>query len=107
LFLWWQHAHRGRYYTLREIARFNADGLWSHNFVWFSRPGTLLATAEALVNYSSQGYFAAEFAQALQSRYMMPFANSSSSTESRVSPSQASLKNGDNSTHARLHARRV
>jgi hypothetical protein len=59
------YSHRGRYYTLREIARFDADGLWSHDSVWFSRQGTLLATAEALVNHSSQGYFAAELAQAL------------------------------------------
>ena len=59
------YSHRGRYYTLREIARFDADGLWSHDSVWFSHQGTLLATAEARVNHSSQGYFAAELAQAL------------------------------------------
>jgi hypothetical protein len=59
------YSHRGRYYTLREIARFDADGLWSHDSVWFSRQGTLLATAEARVNHSSQGYFAAELAPAL------------------------------------------
>jgi hypothetical protein len=59
------YSHRGRYYTLREIARFGADGLWSHHSVWFSRQGPLLAPAEALVNHSSQGYFAAELAQAL------------------------------------------
>ncbi len=59
------YSHRGRYYTLREIARFNDQGLWSHVDVWFSRFGTLLATAEVLVNRSPRGYFAHELARAL------------------------------------------
>jgi hypothetical protein len=59
------YSHRGRYYALREVARFDADGLWSHNSVWFSRYGTLLATAEAFVNHSRGGYFAEELARAL------------------------------------------
>jgi len=33
--------------------------------VWFSRLGTLLATAEAFVNRSPRGYFADELAPAL------------------------------------------
>ncbi len=57
------YSHRGRYYTLREVARFDADGLWSHNSVWFSRYGTLLATAEAFVNRSRAGHFAEELEQ--------------------------------------------
>src|SRR5208282_2525717 len=40
------YSHRGRYYTLLEIARFDEHGLWSQADVWFSRFGTLLATAE-------------------------------------------------------------
>ena len=40
------YSHGGRFYTLREIARFGADGLWSSEPAWFSRYGTLLATAE-------------------------------------------------------------
>src|SRR6266550_9455003 len=36
------YSHRGRYYTLREIARFNDHGLWSQADVCFSRFGTLL-----------------------------------------------------------------
>jgi hypothetical protein len=59
------YSHRGRYYSLRELARFDADGLWSHDRVWFSRHGTLLATAEAFVNGSPKGYFAEELAQTL------------------------------------------
>ncbi len=59
------YSHRGRYYTLRELARFNADGLWPHDSIWFSRHGTLLATAEAFVNHSPKGYFAEELARGL------------------------------------------
>jgi hypothetical protein len=59
------YSHRGRYYTLREIARFDDHGLWSHAEVWFSRFGTLLATAEALVARSPRGYFAHELEIAL------------------------------------------
>lgn len=60
------YSHRGRFYTLREIVRFDADGLWSHDLAWFSRHGTLLATAEEFVKHSSKGYFAEELSQALQ-----------------------------------------
>src|SRR5258708_15692545 len=59
------YSHRGRYYTLREIARFDDHGLWSRADVWFSRFGTLLATAEVFVNRSPRGYFADELARAL------------------------------------------
>jgi hypothetical protein len=59
------YSHRGRYYTLREIARFDQHGLWSQADVWFSQFGTLLATAEAFVNRSPRGYFAEELARAL------------------------------------------
>jgi hypothetical protein len=59
------YSHRGRYYTLREIARFDDHGLWSQAEVWFSRFGTLLATAEEFVQRSPRGYFADELAPAL------------------------------------------
>jgi len=59
------YSHRGRYYTLSEIAPFDDNGLWSQAAVWFSRFGTLLATAEAFVNRSPCGYFAHELAQTL------------------------------------------
>jgi len=59
------YSHRGRYYTLREIARFDDHGLWSQADVWFSRFGTLLTTAETLVNRSPRGYFADELARTL------------------------------------------
>src|ERR1035437_10057155 len=59
------YSHRGRYYTMRDVARFDDDGLWSQEDVWFSRFGTLLASAEAFVNRSPCGYFADELARAL------------------------------------------
>lgn len=59
------YTHRGRYYALRETARFDDVGLWSHDAIWFSRFGTLVATIEAFVNRSLQGWFADELADAL------------------------------------------
>lgn len=59
------YTHRGRYYVLREAARFDDAGLWSHDAVWFSRFGTLVATIEAFVNQSPRGWFADELAGAL------------------------------------------
>ena len=59
------YSHRGRYYTLCEITRFDNRGLWSQADVWFSRFGTLLSTAEVFVNRSPRGYFADELARAL------------------------------------------
>ena len=59
------YSHRGRYYTLREIARFDEHGLWSQAEAWFSRFGTLLATAEGFVHRSPRGYFADELAPLL------------------------------------------
>src|ERR1051326_6003094 len=46
------YTHRGRYYSLREIARFDDAGLWSHEAVWFSRYGTLVSTIESFVHHA-------------------------------------------------------
>lgn len=59
------YTHRGRFYTLRTIARFDEDGLWSHEAVWFSRHGTLMATLAAWIAPSPQGWFADELADRL------------------------------------------
>ena len=59
------YSHRGKYYTLRSIARFNTMGLWNYRSVWFSRFGNLLDTAEALVHQSEEGYTAAELKEVL------------------------------------------
>ena len=43
------YSHRGRFYTLRELAEFDENGLWWIRSVGFSSRGTLVATAEGLV----------------------------------------------------------
>jgi hypothetical protein len=60
------YSHRGRYYSLRELARFDSRGLWSHQAVWFSRRGTLLTTLEALVAEAPDGCYAEELAALVQ-----------------------------------------
>ena len=51
------YSHRGKYYTLPEIARFNEQGLWACRGVHFSKQGSLLNTIEHHVGYSEVGYF--------------------------------------------------
>ena len=59
------YSHRGSFYTLDEVASFDERGLWSCDSVWFSRQGTLVATAEVCVTQSPAGYFAAELEEML------------------------------------------
>ncbi len=54
------YSHRGRYYTLDEIACFDDQGIWSYRDVRFSMYGNLLATAEVFVRRSEAGYYAGE-----------------------------------------------
>lgn len=66
------YSHRGGYYTLREIVRFDDQDLWSFQSVCFSRHGTLLATVESFVNRSPRGYFAEELARLLHVETQAP-----------------------------------
>jgi hypothetical protein len=66
------YTHRGRYYSLREIARFDDAGLWSHDAVWFSRYGTLVSTIESFVNQAPGGWSADELADALHAEVQDP-----------------------------------
>jgi hypothetical protein len=54
------YSNRGQYYTLEQIPEFDGWGLWSFRSVYFSKCGTLRATAEALVDESEKGFFATE-----------------------------------------------
>jgi hypothetical protein len=54
------YSHRGAYYTVGSIARYDAQGLWSHQDVHFSRYGTLLDTAAELTSRAPAGYFTEE-----------------------------------------------
>jgi hypothetical protein len=60
------YSHRGKYYTLRSIARFSEQGLWNFRTVWFSRFGNLLQTCQAFVDQSDAGYSASELKDILQ-----------------------------------------
>jgi hypothetical protein len=54
------YSHRGMYYTLQTIPRFDSQGLWSHKNIWFSQLGTLKATVASFVRESEGGYFVCE-----------------------------------------------
>jgi len=66
------YSHRGCYYTLDEIARFDALGLWSFRSVWFSKHGTLMATVEAMVRNADAGYYAIELENVLHVAVKVP-----------------------------------
>lgn len=54
------YSHCGAYYTLDSIAQYDELGLWSYRDIHFSRHGTLLNTAQVLVNQAPAGYGVAE-----------------------------------------------
>jgi hypothetical protein len=54
------YSHQGRYYTLRELAAFDSWGLWQFDVARFSQHGTLLNTAQGLIEKSDKGYSLAE-----------------------------------------------
>ncbi len=54
------YSHRGRYYTLDDVAEFDEQGLWAYEEVCFSSHGTLLSTAAATVETAELGYFVDE-----------------------------------------------
>jgi hypothetical protein len=50
------YSHKGKYYTLDEVASFNEQGLWKYDIALFSKYGTLIQTARTFIEKSSQGY---------------------------------------------------
>lgn len=60
------YSHRGQYYTLDALARFDPQGLWWYRSVGFSRHGTLVSTLETFVQDSEAGYFATELTEVLR-----------------------------------------
>jgi hypothetical protein len=50
------YSHGGIYYTLDSLANYDELGLWFYGDIRFSRYGTLVNTAEALVTQSPAGY---------------------------------------------------
>jgi hypothetical protein len=62
------YSHCGAYYTLDTVAQFDELGLWSYQGIHFSRHGTLLDTAEVLVNRAPAGYLVPELEALVQVR---------------------------------------
>jgi hypothetical protein len=60
------YSHRGKFYTLREIADFNDKGLWLRQSIGFSRYGNLIETTKAFVDISEIGYGVNELNDELQ-----------------------------------------
>jgi len=59
------YSHAGRYYTLRQIPKFDRWGLWTWRKVGFSSQGTLRATAVFLIEQSAAGQTHEELEQRL------------------------------------------
>lgn len=66
------YTHAGRYYTLREIPRFDEHGLWFHRELGFSRAGTLKETIARHVPVAEAGSTPAELEQLLRVRVYNP-----------------------------------
>jgi hypothetical protein len=66
------YSHRGKYYTLNEIADFDDFGLWSYQSVWFSKYGNLIETAKEIIDKSTAGFTASELESALHVQVKHP-----------------------------------
>jgi hypothetical protein len=51
------YSHAGRYYTLRDVPEFDAEGLWQQGGVLFSQAGTLKETVAHMVAQAEAGQF--------------------------------------------------
>ena len=58
-------SHRGKYYSLKQLAKYNQYGLWIYKTVLFSEYGTLKKTLEILISKSEKGYTASELNKVL------------------------------------------
>ena len=62
------YTHAGRYYTLKDIARFDTDGLWFYDSIGFSREGSLKSTINFLVDNCGAGKFHSDLERQLRVR---------------------------------------
>jgi hypothetical protein len=65
-------TNAGRYYTLPDVPKFDALGLWFYQNVGFSRVGTLKSTVVGIIQYSEAGMTPTEMLNLLK----LPVANS-------------------------------
>src|ERR1700732_5128009 len=54
------YSHCGKYYALAGTPRFDQQGLWNYDGVWFSRHGNLLSTRQRFVDAAVAGLTATE-----------------------------------------------
>ena len=54
------YSHAGKYYTLEELAHWDADGLWAFHGIRFSDHGSLMQTLQAFIDTSASGWRAEE-----------------------------------------------
>jgi len=59
------YSHRGKYYTMPGIARFDQIGLWAWHSIWFSQFGNLVETSKEFVACSTAGFTAKELEKTL------------------------------------------
>lgn len=69
------YSHRGKYYTLKSIAEFDENGLWSSNSKWFSKYGNSKETAREFIDQSKAGFSAQELARILHLEVKHPLLN--------------------------------
>ncbi len=60
------YSHRGKYYSLKRIAKFNSLGLWFINSVLFSKHGTLVESVKHFIDQSKGGHTASELVKYLK-----------------------------------------
>ena len=65
-------TNAGRYYTLPDVPKFDALGLWFYQNVGFSKQGTLKSTVVGIIHYSEAGMTPTEMFNLLK----LPVANS-------------------------------
>lgn len=61
-------SHAGRYYTHKDIPRFNMDGLWFYDNIGFSQNGSLKKTVTFFVHNSEVGRFHSDLERQLRVR---------------------------------------
>lgn len=62
------YSHRGKFYTLAEIPKYDENGLWSYKNVHFSQHNTLIETIRMLVINSVEGYSRNDLEKILNTR---------------------------------------
>lgn len=59
------YSHNRKWYTIASISKFNRDGLWAYNSIYFSKYGTLKNTILHWIDESRSGLTSGELSQKL------------------------------------------